>query len=147
MDYLVATDAITKAVAMAGLWIVTLTPRFQVTEPQLWDLLVASPPYIFLFTALILLRRREVVWRSEMESAIEARDKRYDLMVTEHMKALELMDKERAREREQSAANFAAAIALYEARLDERGKLLRENTALLQRMVTLLDGQQKTPVS
>jgi hypothetical protein len=143
MNHLVATDAITKTVAMAGLWIVTLAPRFQVTEPQLWDLLVASPPYIFLFTALILLRRREVVWRSEMESALEARDKRFDLMMTEHLKAMEMQEKERSREREQSQARLDATIKYYETRLAEKESVQAQTTALLARTVALLNEQEK----
>jgi hypothetical protein len=143
MNHLVATDAITKTVAMAGLWIVTLAPRFQVTEPQLWDLLVASPPYIFLFTALILLRRREVVWRSEMESALEARDKRFDLMMTEHLKAMEMQEKERSREREQSQARLDATIKYYETRLVEKESMQAQTTALLARTVALLNEQEK----
>jgi hypothetical protein len=143
MNHLVATDAITKTVAMAGLWIVTLAPRFQVTEPQLWDLLVASPPYIFLFTALILLRRREVVWRSEMESALEARDKRFDLMMTEHLKAMEMQEKERSREREQSQVRLDATIKHYETRLAEKESVQAQTTALLARTVALLNEQEK----
>jgi hypothetical protein len=148
------TDSLEKVAGFVALTIVSMVPPLQVTEPQLWNLLVASPPYVFLFVALILLRRREVIWRTELDERLTAAKTLFDTIVAEHVQALAQIEKERERERAQFQARLDATTAHYEARLRDKDHLnselfkgLRESTVTLATAAALVTNQQKTPAA
>jgi hypothetical protein len=147
MTHLTATDAAANLIALT---LLGLTPHAQSGDLSIISEIAKLSPAALLAFILLAIWRGELVPKGmverltlEFKAALEVRDKALAIVIADHMKALELIDRERSREREQSEARHAATIAHYEARLEERGSLLKENTSLLARAVELLNEQQK----
>jgi hypothetical protein len=138
MQHLTATDAAGNLIALT---LFGLIPRLQGTELSLASEIAKLSPSVLLALGFLALWSGQLVTKSmvdrltaEHQAALLARDKRLEIVIAEHMKAMEQIDRERSREREQSAANYAAMRGHYETRIAEHAAILGENTALLKRM-------------
>jgi hypothetical protein len=142
MQQITATDA---AANLTALILFGLIPALQAGDlSQVWDIL-QLPLTGFLLLVIGMFLKNQIYtrstveeWRSDFEKErakeLAARDTRFDLMMTEHVKAMAMMEKERDRERVQSEARHSATVAYYETLLAQHASLLAENTALLKRM-------------
>jgi hypothetical protein len=151
MQHITATDAAANLIALT---LFGLIPALQAGDlSQVWDIL-QLPLTGFLLLVIGMFLKNQIYtrstveeWRSDFEKErakeLEARDKRFDLMMTEHMKAMTILEKERERERVQYQASLDAVIKHYETRLAEHASTQTQTTALLARAVTLLSEQEK----
>jgi hypothetical protein len=142
MQQITATDA---AANLTALILFGLIPALQAGDlSQVWDIL-QLPLTGFLLLVIGMFLKNQIYtrstveeWRTDFEKErakeLAARDTRFDLMMTEHVKAMAMMEKERDRERVQSEARHSATVAYYETLLAQHASLLAENTALLKRM-------------
>jgi hypothetical protein len=142
MQHITATDAAANLIALT---LFGLIPALQAGDlSQVWDIL-QLPLTGFLLLVIGMFLKNQIYtrstveeWRSDFEKErakeLAARDTRFDLMMTEHVKAMAMMEKERDRERVQSEARHSATVAYYETLLAQHASLLAENTALLKRM-------------
>jgi hypothetical protein len=138
MHHLTATDATANLIALT---LFGLIPRLQGTEISLATEIAKLSPSVLLAFVLLALWSGQLVTKAmvdrltaEHQAALLARDKRLEIVIAEHMKAMEQIDRERSREREQSQARLDAMREHYETRLAEHAAILGENTALLKRM-------------
>jgi hypothetical protein len=143
MHHLTATDAAANLIA---LMLFGLIPRLQGTELSLAAEIAKLSPSVLLAFVLLALWSGQLVTKAmvdrltaEHQAALLARDKRLEIVIAEHMKAMEQIDRERSREREQSQARLDATVAFYETRIAEHAAILGDNTALLKRMTDQLN--------
>jgi hypothetical protein len=138
MQHITATDAVGNLIALT---LFGLIPRLQGGDLSIISEIAKLSPAALLAFILLAIWRGELVPKgtlerlsAEYQAALLARDRAYAEMMAEHLKAMEMVERERSREREQSEARHAATVAYYEKLLAQHAALLAENTALLKRM-------------
>jgi hypothetical protein len=138
MQHLTATDAAGNLIALT---LFGLIPRLQGGDLSIISEIAKLSPAALLAFILLAIWRGELVPKGNVErlsveyqAALLARDRAYAEMMAEHLKALEMVERERDRERVQSEARHSATVAYYETLLAQHASLLAENTALLKRM-------------
>jgi hypothetical protein len=138
MQHITATDAAANLIALT---LFGLIPRLQGGDLSIISEIAKLSPAALLAFILLAIWRGELVPKgtlerlsAEYQAALLARDRAYAEMMAEHLKAMEMVERERSREREQSEARHAATVAYYETLLAQHAALLAENTALLKRM-------------
>jgi hypothetical protein len=138
MQHITATDAAANLIALT---LFGLIPRLQGGDLSIISEIAKLSPAALLAFILLAIWRGELVPKgtlerlnAEYQAALTARDKRLEIVMSDHLRAMEQIDRERQREREQSQASYAAMREHYETRLAEHAAILGENTALLKRM-------------
>jgi hypothetical protein len=138
MQHITATDAAGNLIALT---LFGLIPRLQGGDLSIISEIAKLSPAALLAFILLAIWRGELVPKgtlerlnAEYQAALTARDKRLEIVMSDHLRAMEQIDRERQREREQSQASYAAMREHYETRLAEHAAILGENTALLKRM-------------